>query len=202
MNGAASWTQGHQLPDPMSVRKFLAIFSAVLLALGFAAPAFADQQEVDAARAAYKLAVANAVKTHKAAISRAQSDYQQALRTPADPLAVANAQAKALADQATKASQAKMDLDDALADAGNDRKARAKALKDYDARVRQIQLEAEKALRDARALGNPKTARDYAKTVRDQAMKSAQETLTKTLTTALNKLNEVLVANGLPTEKG
>lgn len=184
------------------MRKFLAILSVALINSLVLSPAHADQQAVDEARAAYKVAVANAVKQHKAAITKAQSDYQLALRTPADPVAVANARAKILADQATKASQAKNELERALGTAGNDRKLRAKATRDYDARIRQIQLEAEKALRDVRALGDAKTAREYAKTIRDQAMKAAQDTLTKNLASALTKLNEVLVANGLPAEKG
>lgn len=202
MKGAASWTRGARMQDPVFVRKVMVLLSVILLNGALASPAQADQQEVDAARAAYKVAVQNAVNLHKSTTAKAQADYQQALRTPADPVAVANAQAKALADQATKASQAKGELERALADAGGDRKARAKAIRDYDAKLRQIQLDTEKALRDAKALGDPKTAREYAKTMRDQALRTAQQTLNKTLASALIELNKVLVANGLPPEKG
>lgn len=202
MRSASSWTLRLPMPDSMHVRKVSTLFISVLLSIGLAAPAHADQVEVDAARAAYKSATAAAVKAHKASITKAQSDYLQALKAPADAVAVANAQAKALADQATKASQAKTDLDLAIAEAGSDRKLRAKASRDFDAQLRKIQQETEKALRDARLLGNPKTAREYAKTVRDQAMRTAQETLTKAFADALAKLNAVLAANGLPPEKG
>lgn len=200
MNRAASWTRKALLPEPLLVRKVAGLLLLILFSGSLAAPAYADQVDVDAARAAYKTAVASAVQTHKLAIARAQAEYQQALRTPAGAVAVANARAKALAEQATKASQAKLEFEQSLANM--DRKAKTRAAKEYDARLRDIQQETEKALRDARAFGNPKTAREYAKFLRDQAFKTAHSELTKSLSDALKALNAVLIANGLPAEKG
>lgn len=200
--GSNGWTVERVMAEPVPVRKSLPVLAAFLLALGLATPAYADQAAVDSARAAYKSAVAAAVKAHKAAITAAENEYKRALRTPADPVAVANAQAKALADQATKASQAKSSLEAEIAAANEDRKARAKAIRDYDADLRKIQLETEKALREARAFGNPKTAKEQAKVMRDKAFKTAQENLKKAKAEALAKLNAVLVANGFPAEKG
>lgn len=186
------------------MRRIITLLSALGFLFASATPALADQAAVDNARNAYKASVAAAVKAHKAALVKAKVDYELAIRMAGDPAAVASAQAKALADQATRISQARVTLEQALADADRlgDKRARHTAFREYDQQLRLIQQQTERALGDAREMLKRKTARERARVVRDQAIKVANENLNKALNDARNALNAVLVANGLPAEKG
>lgn len=173
-----------------------------LIGLGLSTPAYADASDVTAARSLYKTTVAAAEKAKKISISRANAEYRLALRSASEQVAVANAQAKALAVQATRTSAAKANLDRAFAAAGSDRKAQTKALQEYDKELERIKRDTEEALKNARALSSGKSTREQARFLRDQAIKTAQETFTSALADARAKLNAVLVANGFPAEKG
>lgn len=188
--------------DPYAVRKLLVGATSFMAALSIAAPAYADATDVTAARASYKAAVNAATKAHKIAVAKANREYQEALKMAPEMVAVANAQAKALAEQATRASQAKNAFDQAIATAGSDAKAQDKAARDYTMQLRKIRMDTEKALKDARALTLGKSTREQAKMLRDQAIKSANEIFKAAVEAARAKLNAVLVANGFPTEKG
>ena len=187
--------------DPWQVRP-RPLFTALLataLSLG-ALPAHADPSPVEVARKAYNAAVAQAAKVQKEAITRANREYQQALRNAPNGVAMANAQAKALADQATKASAAKAAFDQALAAAGNDRQAQAKAAREYDAAVRAIQLETERALKNARG-ANGQNPRELAKIARDLAIQVAKDAYDRSVSEARAALNAVLAENKLRAQR-
>lgn len=204
MTRLTRWTQVLLIRKAVPMRRIAIPFTTTLaLLMLFISPASADQAAVDAARADYKKAVALAVKTHNAAIAKAKADFEANLRAAGEPTVVANAQAKALAGQATKISQARALLDQALteADRAGDRQARAKAWQGYEQALRKIQKQTERALGDARELAKAKTARERAILMREQAMRLANETFVKALDDARARLNAVLIANGYPPER-
>lgn len=205
MSRLTCWTKTRSIRQASAMRRLvLAIISSLAFSALLAPSAQADQNAVDAARVEYKKAVALAVKNHNSALAKARSDFEAYVRAAGEPTAVASAQAKALAEQATKISQARALLDQALTDAerNGDRQARIKAWQEYDQTLRKIQKQTERALGDARDLAKIKTARERARLLRDQAIRSANEAFVKALDDARTRLNAVLTANGYPPERG